>query len=161
MPASYSWSLPKVRLYVPHEAPQGRRVNALAAYRPFERPPRLDVFTAGRTWDSYDLLGFLRSLPRARVPRVVVLDNASFHTSAIVRTARPALARSGLYLYFLPPYSPELNRIESVFRQIKHQAMPIRSYEAKAELQRAVETAFQNYAQELKSKRRRKPRPAA
>jgi hypothetical protein len=146
---------------VPHEAPQGRRVNALAAYRPFERPPRLDAFAAGRTWDSYDLLGFLGALPRASVPRVVVLDNASIHTSDVIRAARPRLARSGLYLYYLPPYSPELNRIESVFRQIKHQAMPVRSFKTKAALHEAVEAAFQDYALGLKSKRRRKLRPAA
>ncbi len=30
----------------------------------------------------------------------------------------------GIDLYFLPPYSPELNLIESVFRQVKHQEIP-------------------------------------
>ncbi|WP_250846692.1 transposase [Aquisphaera insulae] len=160
MPSSYSWSLPGARKLVPHEAPQGRRINALAAYRLYG-PPRLEAFTAGRTWDSYDLLAFLRALPPARVPRVVVLDNASFHTSDVVRRARPSLARSGLYLYYLPAYAPELNRIEAIFRQIKHHGMPVRSYETKVELQRAVEDAFSDYAVSLHSRRRRKPRPAA
>ncbi len=150
-----------MRKYVPHEAPQGRRVNALAAYRPFDAKPMLEIFTAERAWDSYDLLAFLRSLPFAKAPRVVVLDNASFHTSRIVRRARPGLARSGLYLYFLPAYSPKLNRIESVFRQIKHQEMPVRSYTTQADLRAAVETAFRNYARRLRPKREEKHRPAA
>ena len=57
LPTGYSWTLPGQRKLVRYEAPQGRRVNALAAYRPYGRSPRLEVFTAERTWDSYDLLG--------------------------------------------------------------------------------------------------------
>jgi len=117
LPVGYSWSLPGQRKFIRYEAPQGRRVNALAAYRLFGRKPRLDVFTAERTWNSYDLIGFLKALPWSKAPRVVVLDNASFHTSRVIRAARKGLADLGIDLYFLPPYSPELNRIEPVFRQ--------------------------------------------
>jgi transposase len=124
LPAGYSWSLPGQRKFVPYEAPQGRRVNAMAAYRPFGRSPRLEVFTAERTWDSYDLLGFLGALPWSKAPRVAVLDNASVHTSRVIRRARHGLSASGVYLYFLPSYSPELNLVESVFRQVKHQEIP-------------------------------------
>ena len=73
LPVGYSWSLPKQRKLIRYEAPQGRRVNAMAAYRPYGRKPRLEVFTAERTWDSYDLLGFLKALPWSNRPRVVVL----------------------------------------------------------------------------------------
>jgi putative transposase len=120
LPTAYSWCLPGRRKFVKHESPQGRRVNALAAYRPYGGPPRLEVFTAERTWDSYDLLAFLRALPWAKVPRVVVLDNASLHTSKVVRGARRRLAALGIYLYFLPPYASELNEIEAVFRQVNY-----------------------------------------
>jgi len=69
----------------------------MAAYRPYGISPRLEVFTAERTWDSYDLLGFLGALPRAKVPRVVVLDNAGLHTSHVIRRARRDLAAAGIY----------------------------------------------------------------
>jgi hypothetical protein len=142
-------------------APQGRRVNALAAYRPDGGSPRLDVFTAERTWDSYDLVGFLGALPPAEVPRVVVRDNASLHTSRVVRGARAGLAAAGIYLYFLPPYAPELNEIEPLFRQVKFQEMPQRSHTSRAGLRAAVETGFLTYSQSLKSKSKKKPRRAA
>jgi putative transposase len=61
----------------------------MAAYRLYDTSPHLEVFTAERTWDSYDFLGFLGALPKARVPRVVVLDNASLHTSHVVRRRSP------------------------------------------------------------------------
>jgi putative transposase len=161
LPTSYTWTLPGRRKFVPYEAPQGRRVNALAAYRPFDRPPRLEVLTAERTWDSYDLLGFLQALPWSKAPRVVVLDNASIHTSKVIRNARRWLTASGIYLYFLPPYSPDLNRIEPVFRQVKHQEMPQRSFTTRSALREAVDKGFANYGRQLRSKIPKKLRPAA
>lgn len=161
LPTAYSWALPGQRKRIKHESPQGRRVNAMAAYRPYGGPPRLEVFTAERTWDSYDLIGFLKALPWAKVPRVVVLDNASLHTSKVVRGARRRLAASGIYLYFLPPYSPELNEIEPVFRQVKYQEMPVRSHTTRAGLRAAVEKGFDGYRRKLRRKSPGQLRPAA
>jgi transposase len=161
LPTAYSWTLPGQRKRVEYEAPQGRRVNAMAAYRPYGGPPRLEVFTAERTWDSYDLLGFLGALPWAKVPRVVVLDNASLHTSKVIRSARRRLAAAGIYLYFLPPYSPELNEIEPVFRQVKYQEMPVRRHTTRAGLRDAVEAGFDSHRQKLRRKSPGRLRPAA
>jgi transposase len=161
LPVGYSWSLPKQRKPVRYEAPQGRRVNAMAAYRPYGGSPRLEVFTVERTWDAYDLLGFLKALPWSKAPRVVVLDNASIHTSHVIRRARHRLTTQGIYLYFLPAYSPELNQAEPVFRQVKHQEIPQRSYTTRGELRAAVEMGFNNYGHTLRSKRPKELRPAA
>jgi len=160
-PTGYSWSLPGRRKLIRYEAPQRRRVNALAAYRPYGRSPRLEVFTAERTWDSYDLLGFLKALPWSKVPRVVALDNASIHTSKVIRQARHGLAASGIYLYFLPPYSPELNQVEPVFRQVKYHEIPERSHTTRIGLREAVEAGFTGYGRRLRPKRAEKLRPAA
>jgi transposase len=161
LPTGCSWALRGERKLVEYEAPQGRRVNAIAAYRPYDRSPRLEVFAAERTWDAYDLLGFLGALPCSKLPRVVVLDNAGLHTGRVVRAARARLARRGIYLYFLPAYSPELNEIEPVFRQVKYQEMPRRSYTTRSGLREAVETAFDGYGRRLRPKRVERPRPAA
>lgn len=161
LPTAYSWTLAGQRKRIDYEAPQGRRVNAMAAYRPYDHSPRLEVFTAERTWDSYDLLGFLGALPSARVPRVVVLDNASLHTSHVIRRARPSLAAAGTYLYFLPPYAPELNEIEPVFRQVKYQEIPRRSHTTRSGLRAAIDIGFDGYGRGLKSKSEKKPRRAA
>jgi transposase len=122
---------------VKYEYPQGRRVNALATYDP--SAPWLHAQPFERTLTSDDLLAYLRALPAACVPRVVVLDNAGIHTSRVVKAARPGLAKLGIYLYYLPPYSPELNRIEPVFKQVKHHEMSTRSHTSKAELRLSVE----------------------
>jgi putative transposase len=161
LPTGSSWALPGRRKLVRYEAPQGRRVNALAAYRPYGRSPRLDVFTAERTWTSHDLIGFLKALPWSRCPRVVVLDNAGLHTSGVIRRARRALSAAGIYLYFLPPYSPELNEIEALFRQVKYQEIPERSHTTRIGLREAVERGFGNYSRKLPRKYQEELCPAA
>jgi transposase len=137
-------------------------VNALATYEPFDPTPWLDAVPFERTLTSDDLLVYLRDrLPVASVPRVVVLDNAGIHTSKVFKAARPGLAKLGIYLYYLPAYSPELNRIEPVFKQVKHHEMPVRSYTSKAELRKAVEDGFDTYRRRLQPKGDNQPRLAA
>ena len=162
MPTGYSWCLPGQRKRVKYEYPQGRRVNALATYEPFAPAPQLDAVPFERTLTSDDLLAYLRErLPAASVPRVVVLDNAGIHTSKVVKAARLGLAKQGIYLYYLPAYSPELNRIEPVFKQVKHHEMPVRSYTSRAELRQAVEDGFDAYRRRLQTKSKSQPRLAA
>ena len=144
-----------------YEYPQGRRVNALASYEPFAPTPLLDARPFERTLTSDDLIGYLKGLPAAEVPRVVVLDNAGIHTSKAMKAARPGLAKLGIYLYYLPAYSPQLNRIEPVFKQVKHHEMPTRSFTDKADLRKAVEDGFEAYRQRLRAKSNTEPRLTA
>ena len=145
--------LPGQRKRVRYEYPQGRRVNVLASYAPYGPAPWLDAVPFERTLTSDDLLAYLRDrLPAADVPRVVVLDNAGIHTSKVVKAARPGLAKRGIYLYYLPPYSPELNRIEPVFKQVKHHEMPTRSFATRSDLRKAVEDGFESYRRRLQAK---------
>lgn len=160
LPTGYSWSLPGQRKRVGYEYPQGRRVNALATYEPSAR--WLDAVPFERTLTSDDLLAYLRDrLPAADVPRVVVLDNAGIHTSKVVRAARPELARRGIFLYYLPAYCPELNRIEPIFKQVKHHEMPTRSFTARADLREAVVEGFDTHRRWLQVNSDKEPRPRA
>jgi hypothetical protein len=52
LPTGSSWTPPSQRKLVEYQAPQRRRVNALAAYHPHDRSPRLVEFTAERTRTS-------------------------------------------------------------------------------------------------------------
>jgi transposase len=128
-------------------------VNALATYEPLSPVPGLDAVPFERTLTSDDLLAYLRDRrPASDVPRVVVLDNAGIHTSKVVKAARPGLAKQGIYLYYPPAYSPELNRMEPVFKQVKHHDMPTRSFTSKADLRAAVEAGFDAFRHRARSK---------
>jgi len=47
---------------------------------------------------------------------VVIMDNLSSHKSPAIRKA---IREAGARLFFLPPYSPDLNPIEQVFAKLK------------------------------------------
>jgi transposase len=48
---------------------------------------------------------------------IVVMDNLGSHKSP---TVRQMIRKAGAELWYLPPYSPDLNPIEQVFAKIKH-----------------------------------------
>jgi transposase len=52
-------------------------------------------------------------------PTVVVLDNAKIHTSRKVKERLIFWENRGLYIFYLPPYSPHLNIIERLWRELK------------------------------------------
>lgn len=61
---------------------------------------------------------------RCRKPITVVLDNASYHRAAAVRELAKAL---NIELLYLPPYSPNLNLIERVWKLVKKLALNART----------------------------------
>jgi transposase len=63
-----------------------------------------------------------------QVPCVVTLDNASIHHSKAVKQRMNDWAQQGVFLHFLPAYSPELNLIEILWRKIKYEWLPMSSY---------------------------------
>ena len=83
------------------------------------------------------------------------------HISNALKGERPTLAGQGNSLYSLPAFSPELNRIEPVFRQVKYQEIPVRSYTSRAALRQAVEHGFDSYTGKLGRKSGKQLRPAA
>jgi DDE superfamily endonuclease len=72
-------------------------------------------------------------------PVLIVLDNASIHTSAEVKAQIKRWEEQGLYLLFLPPYCPELNLIEILWRKIKYQWLPFSAYQSFKDLSEALD----------------------
>jgi transposase len=52
---------------------------------------------------------------------VVVLDNARVHTSQQVQERRSFWQQRGLFIFYLPPYSPHLNLAETLWRKLKYE----------------------------------------
>src|SRR5256712_8916798 len=59
---------------------------------------------------------------------VVVMDNASIHRSEEFEDRIPYWKKQGLIITYLPPYSPELNLIEILWRRIKYTWLPFSAY---------------------------------
>lgn len=50
---------------------------------------------------------------------VIVLDNARVHRSKKMVAMREVWAKRNLFIFFLPPYSPRLNIIERLWKELK------------------------------------------
>ncbi len=50
-----------------------------------------------------------------------MLDNAKVHRRKYMKEMRKIWEKRGLYLFFLPPYSPHLNIAETLWRMLKGQ----------------------------------------
>jgi putative transposase len=85
----------------------GLRCDGIVAPCVFDGPIDGECFLA---W----ALQFL--VPDLRPGDIVVMDNLSSHKNKAVREA---IRAAGAKLFFLPPYSPDLNPIEQAFSKLK------------------------------------------
>ncbi len=47
------------------------------------------------------------------------MDNASIHHAKIIQDRLPIWQKRGLFIFYLPPYSPHLNIIERLWKEVK------------------------------------------
>jgi transposase len=99
------------------KVPQGhwRTLTFLAALRcdRIEAPCVIDGPINGESFLAY-VEQFL--VPTLRPGDIVIIDNLGSHKAKAVRRA---IRAAGAKLFFLPPYSPDLNPIEQVFAKLK------------------------------------------
>ena len=81
---------------------------------------------------------------------VVVLDNARIHTGKKMRERIGAWRHRGLFVFYLPTYSPHLNIAETVWRKLKYEWLSAEDYESKGHLQYAVRQALAAFGKSLK-----------
>jgi len=80
---------------------------------------------------------------------VVIMDNAPVHRKA-ERENQAAWLLGRVWVWFLPPYSPELNLIEILWKKIKYEWLPWEAYASFKALRNALQEIFRNYGTELK-----------
>ena len=79
---------------------------------------------------------------KIRKETVIVLDNASIHCSKFFQKARQDWEKRGLFIFFLPTYSPELNRAEILWRRLKAQWIDPMDYFTLENLRYAINQAM-------------------
>ena len=78
-------------------------------------------------------------------PTVVVLDNASYHKSKKFKENIYRWYNQGLTLLYLPPYSPQLNIIEILWRFMKYVWIDYKAYLSFENLKEYIKTIFDKY----------------
>lgn len=110
------WSRKGTRLkgYAPHG--HWRTMTFIAALRcdALTAPCVLDGPINGLSFRAY-VEQFL--IPTLKPGDIVIMDNLGSHKAKVVRKL---ITGVGARLWFLPPYSPDMNPIEQTFAKIKH-----------------------------------------
>lgn len=123
-PVAYSWSLVGTQKRQEQTSQRGRRVSLLGVWEPGKE------MTYGLVVGSIDSATYIRfmdrqaqqahsTLKRTEAITVIVQDNASIHTSKLVKQHIPKWQAQGLYFFQLPKYCSEMNPIEGEWHQLK------------------------------------------
>jgi transposase len=135
------------------KASAGRnRINVLGAVNAITK----EIVTLSNTTyiTSDTLIQFLKMLKEKYTdkPIAIVLDNARYQHCFVVKT----IAKSfGIHLLFLPPYSPNLNIIERLWKFTKKKILYAKYYNNPQDFHQTIQSFFkdinQNFQEELKS----------
>ncbi|MFB7112708.1 transposase [Streptomyces sp. NPDC056291] len=178
MPTGCTWPRIARRAVVRREDTRNRRVNVLGAKIVGIEPDLLWQHTCGKI-DARTLLEFVCArlaglgggaavldlaadglgtdvMPvwERRRRCTIVLDNASAHVAKAFKGRCRQLAKIGVELFYLPPYSPELNDIELVWRQAKYEDYRQRAQTSTDSLGKAVDQAMTQQRDRLRASAR-------
>ena len=130
------------------KASAGRnRINVLGAVNAMTK--EITTLTNTTYITSETLIVFLKILKEKYndKPIALVLDNARYQHCFVVKMVANSL---GIHLLFLPPYSPNLNIIERLWKFTKKNILYAKYYQNPKAFHHAIETFFQNINQNLK-----------
>jgi transposase len=130
------------------ESGQSKRLNVLGF---MSRHNELEAYTCECTVDSEVVIhSFHQFCETLQEPTVVVVDNASIHTSDAFQQEIPKWEKKGLWVFYLPSYSPELNLIEILWRFMKYEWIEFWAYASFSDLIQYVEGIIINFGKKYK-----------
>ena len=111
----YGWQLKGEDVSVPSQ-----RVARLNIFGMITRDNRYEGFITEGRMTADKVVSFLDDFSfRISKDTFVVLDNATIHRNRWIKELRPIWEKRGLFIFYLPPYSPHLNIAETLWRVLK------------------------------------------
>ena len=83
-------------------------------------------------------------------PTVIVMDQATWHTSKSMKEKLPIWEKKNMYVFYLPKYSPHLNAIEILWRRIKYKWLKPEDYTSPDTLKKAVFNLLECFGSQFK-----------
>lgn len=80
---------------------------------------------------------------------VVVIDNAGAHRARVIKERINVWQQRGLFLFYLPRYSPHLNIVETLWRKLKYEWLTPSDYETRESLSYGVRQALKAVGESL------------
>lgn len=142
----YAWQMRGETIEIP--SMRGKYINVAAFYS--KNNQFVPYCSQGRL-NSVKMVDIFDDFARKTIKKtVVVLDNAPIHRSKyfMAQIERWQLEQD-MFLFFLPPYSPELNAIEILWRQIKYKWLDFSAYLSFEHLQKNLNSVFDQIGKNL------------
>lgn len=140
----YGWSLKNETIEM-----ESRRSSSLKVLGFLGLDNRLKAYTTTSTVDSDVVIAifddFVSHIEENETV-TVILDNAPTHTSKKFKDQIETWKEKGLTLYFLPTYSPELNRIEILWKFMKYHWINIKDYDSTQSLVTYINDVLKGYS---------------
>lgn len=141
----YGWQFPDEEVFMP--TTQGHGLNCFAL---LSRTNQCLVKTSEQTFSAQFILEQFEILSfKLRKLTVIVLDNARIHTSQIIKERIKIWQSRGLYLFYLPRYSPHLNIVETLWRKLKYEWLTPIDYQSKEYLYYQINLALRSVGNSL------------
>lgn len=131
-----------------HTIPSSRspRLNVLGI---MNRRNHLEAYVSTQTINSDVVIACINTFfPKVDKPTVIVVDQASIHTSDLIQSSLDEWRERNIEIFVLPSYSPQLNLIEILWRFMKYQWMEIDSYKNWRSLVDSVETMLREFGKQ-------------
>ena len=120
----YAWHLEKTTIEI--TATKSKRLNILGF---MNTDNKLDSFVFEGSINSHLVIECFNLFCETITKKtIVVLDNAPINRSDEFEEYIEEWQKKGLFVKFLPDYSPELNLIEILWRKLKYEWMPFSAY---------------------------------
>ncbi|MCD1117858.1 IS630 family transposase [Chryseobacterium turcicum] len=122
----YAWQTKDNQIVLP--AAKGKYQNVVGL---MNRKNKLHFEILETTFNSDRLICFMNRFVEQTVKKtIVILDNSPIHKSKKFMAKIEQWKEKDVFIYFLPPYSPELNLIEILWRRIKYQWLDFEAYQS-------------------------------
>ena len=120
----YAWQTKENPILLP--AAKGKFLNVVGL---MNRKNKLFFEVSEITFNTDKVIQFIDNFTNQIVKKtVIILDNSPIHKSKKFMTKIKEWEEKDLLIYFLPPYSPELNLIEILWRRVKYNWLPFDAY---------------------------------
>jgi transposase len=142
----YGWQFPDEEVCILSE--KAHRINCFGL---INRQSKCYWSTTEKSIDAQFILEYFEDFSfKIHKDTFVVLDNASVHKAKIIQERIPYWQSRGLYIFFLPPYSPHLNISETIWRKLKKEWLNPEDYLNKDSLFYATNRCLANIGGNLK-----------
>jgi transposase len=139
----YGWQ--NIGEYLTIKSRRSQRLNVLGI---MNRSNYLETYVSTQSINSDVVIACIDAFfPQVDLPTVIILDQASIHTSDAIFDKIEEWSERGITIFELPSYSPELNLIEILWRFIKYEWIEIDAYESWQSLVMSVEKILREFGE--------------